>query len=268
MFLDLHRFELPLFQQLQSWRTPALDQFFCLLNFFDTLPFLLLLIPIVWYGYSRTAGIKLCFILLISGWLNHFLKELFAEPRPGVFHPHIALYHFSSYGFPSGAGQQTMLLSGLFILTFRTAWAWALGLAYLFLISFSRIYLGVHFPSDVAGGWVAGLFLLWIYYFVFPKLEGLSQNFLWLFLILAFVISPSKTTLQIVLMAMGILMGLWAAGVEQPAGLPVRIVRIIVVILGLGVLYSMQDFFPYLKGIIAWSIGLWIGCGGYLIGRK
>lgn len=253
MIKTLHQIELPWLLQLQAWRTPALDQFFSWLNFFDTLPFLLLLIPVVWYGYSREAGIKLFFILLLSGWLNHFLKDLFAAPRPGVYAPQIALFHFKSYGFPSGGAQQAMLLSGLFILAFRTWWAWLLGGAFFLLISFSRLYLGVHFPSDIVGGWLAGIFLLLIYYYIQP---------VWVvpFFIAAFLFFPGKLAAQILLMSTGLMMGMLVSD-EVPAAWPVKLARIAVVIFGVGVLY----FLPDMKWVAAWAIGFWVSCGGYFI---
>jgi hypothetical protein len=62
----------------------------------------------------------------------------------------------SSYGLPSGHAQNSMALWGRMAAGLRRK-AWVIGLGLLiFLISLSRLYLGVHFPSDVLAGWVVG----------------------------------------------------------------------------------------------------------------
>jgi len=46
----------------------------------------------------------------------------------------------------------------------------------LLSISFSRIYLGVHFPIDIAGGWAVGLILWGVYVMLLPRIERLAKN--------------------------------------------------------------------------------------------
>lgn len=96
--------------------------------------------------------------------LSSTLKSAFGRPRPTVV-PH--LVPVSSPSFPSGHS----LLSAVVYLTLgvllarvtpdRSAKIYFVALAATFtcLIGLSRIYAGVHYPSDVVGGWVVGL--LW-----------------------------------------------------------------------------------------------------------
>lgn len=94
--------------------------------------------------------------------LNTFLKHFFARPRPSVV-PHLA--EVGSASFPSGHA----MLSAIVYLTLgallaqlserRGLKAYVLGVAVLltFLVGLTRVYLGVHYLTDVLGGWMAGL---------------------------------------------------------------------------------------------------------------
>ena len=93
--------------------------------------------------------------------LNLLHKDLFARPRPSFEHP---LVVETSYSFPSGQAIESVvvyrMLAYFVVLTSR-AWgkrAVSVGGAAMIvlLIGFSRIYLGVHYVSDVVGGFAAG----------------------------------------------------------------------------------------------------------------
>jgi undecaprenyl-diphosphatase len=94
--------------------------------------------------------------------LNVFLKEVFGRPRPD---PTLHLTEVRSPSFPSGHAMDSaviyLILAALLmrLVQPRALKLYFLGLAALltFLAGFSRVYLGVHYPSDVLAGWVAGL---------------------------------------------------------------------------------------------------------------
>jgi undecaprenyl-diphosphatase len=90
------------------------------------------------------------------------LKQVFARPRPDLV-PHLAAVYTSS--FPSGhamtAAVVYLTLGALLsqLVEERTLKAYFLGVACFltFVVGLSRVYLGVHYPTDVLAGWSAGL---------------------------------------------------------------------------------------------------------------
>jgi undecaprenyl-diphosphatase len=94
--------------------------------------------------------------------LNTVLKELFARPRPTVV-PHLTEAFAPS--FPSGHAMLSAIvyltLGALLAQLTESRWvkAYVLGvsLALTFLVGLTRVFLGVHYLTDVLGGWMAGL---------------------------------------------------------------------------------------------------------------
>lgn len=90
--------------------------------------------------------------------VNSALKQLFARARPDLL---THLDPVSSYSYPSGhaAHSTTLYLLLALLLAPRAARPLAVGAAALLAgaIGLSRIILGVHWPSDVIGGWAVGL---------------------------------------------------------------------------------------------------------------
>ena len=93
--------------------------------------------------------------------LNILLKNFFLRPRPDF--PN-AFYHESGYSFPSGHAMLSVLFYGMtayLIASQSLSWKmqirlWITAITLSLLIGFSRIFLGVHFLTDVLGGWAAG----------------------------------------------------------------------------------------------------------------
>ncbi len=73
---------------------------------------------------------------------------------------------------PSGHAQESVVLWGSIAHFTGTKWFWALTVILLLLIGFSRVYLGVHFPTDVIAGWTVGIALLWLYILFHPAIEN------------------------------------------------------------------------------------------------
>jgi membrane-associated phospholipid phosphatase len=112
---------------------------------------------------ARRRGNAIFFAVAMAGagTLNTGAKLLFRRTRPDLW-PSPSPEH--TYSFPSGHAMGSMALAAaLAVLAWPTRWRWwaiVLGGAFTLLVGCSRIYLGVHFPSDVVAGWSASL--VWV----------------------------------------------------------------------------------------------------------
>jgi undecaprenyl-diphosphatase len=83
-------------------------------------------------------------------------------------------YHGGQYGFVSGHAANTFALAFFLIFLFKNKKRWfhLLILLWACLVSYSRIYLGVHYPSDIAGGALLGSLWAWVFSRVYVKFSA------------------------------------------------------------------------------------------------
>jgi len=147
---------------VQRWANPFLDQLFLTATYLGTATFLIPMVAFVFWCVDRRIGQNLAYLILVSDYINAFLKNTLRLPRPAgeglrVLRPE------TSPGFPSGHAQEAVAVWGYLAAEIRRPLAWALACVIILLVSFSRIYIGVHFPHDVIGGLLLGIVILWIY---------------------------------------------------------------------------------------------------------
>ena len=113
------------------------------------------------YIVRRNNKVKAGFWILAVGGaalLNVLAKHVFSRVRPDLW---VSLQPETTFSFPSGHSMQSMaVVVALVMLAWQSSWRWPavlLGACFVFLVGVSRIYLGVHFPSDILAGWATSL---------------------------------------------------------------------------------------------------------------
>lgn len=113
----------------------------------------LVVLPLFLKGRRRAAWWLA--VTVIGGMLlNVAIKQIFAAPRPDLL-PHLDIVH--TYSFPSGHAAGNLVMFGALAMLAARRSAWVAAVALILLIGASRVWLGVHWPSDVLAGWAEGV---------------------------------------------------------------------------------------------------------------
>lgn len=282
----LHQAELILMSGLQNLKGPFLNEVMLVLNHCDSMPFYYLALTIAWYAYERKLGMQLLLLFILGVIINQDCKLLFSQPRPYHLDPSLGLLTVSFYGFPSGAAQISSAFCGFIALQAKKRWVCLLSICFLILVGFSRVYLGVHFPSDILGGWFIGGLTLWACYLTFPRLERfLDQQsrvrlvvFSFLSAIFLSFCAFSSDALLKIFLGLGACTGvLFAPSLESCSSPRQKIFRTLVALLGiftleklstLSQLYVSKQLHFWTSAFFLFLIGLWLSFGAPLLLSK
>jgi membrane-associated phospholipid phosphatase len=135
----------------------------------------LALLPLIFWCYDEEKGIRLGLAVMVSVWINLGLKFLLDQPRPfwPAYDPSVGIITESANGFPSGHAQISLTLWVIVASWSGKKWAYATAVLVSLVVGFSRLYLGVHFPTDLLGGWILGALVLCGYFFLSGRIKNL-----------------------------------------------------------------------------------------------
>jgi membrane-associated phospholipid phosphatase len=136
---------------------------------YGVVPVDFLLIAVLALFRREREGLFAGVAIIGSALLNLATKQFFARERPSLWE---SIAPETTYGFPSGHAMGSMTLAMVFILlAWPTRWRWPALVAmaaFVVMVGLSRIYLGVHYPSDILAGWTAAMaWVVGVYVMVF-----------------------------------------------------------------------------------------------------
>ena len=125
---------------------------------------------------------RIAFELLVIAFLSlavtYVLKVVFHANRPYMVDPHVIKYDSDSgWGMPSAHALMSIVILGWIVIRHPRSHILLWGsIALALLIGLSRVYLGVHYPSQVLAGWFFGFILLYVFRSIDKKLWSPFQK--------------------------------------------------------------------------------------------
>jgi len=170
---------------IQRSANPALTAIIELITVMGTGYFYIPLILIIFWWIDEKRGLRLGILFIISAWINSFLKDLLQHPRPFHLEPSVGLAFEPTYGAPSGHAQFSFTFWVPTAVWISQVWnrkksgltepvkqviVWTATFFFILLIGYTRLYLGVHFPTDLFTGWFLAAVIVIIWFIAGPFL--------------------------------------------------------------------------------------------------
>ena len=162
---------------IQEYSSPLLDTIFKAITFLGNEEYYILSIPLLFWLYDKKFALRFGIFFLLNAYLNSFIKHIFKVPRPPQ---ELHKIEQGGYSFPSGHAQGNTGFWGYLAVQVKRRWAYILAAVILCLVAFSRVYLGVHFPSDIIVGILVGLVWITIYEIVARRVKLKMNLWQWL----------------------------------------------------------------------------------------
>ena len=150
----------------------------------------------LWLNKEAGRYIGINFVTCLN-W-NPFIKNIFLRLRPYTSNPDIRVLKqvdpnapledvaAQGYSFPSGHSCNAATMYGSVAARFKKWWLWLLAAVLILLVGFSRVAVGVHYPTDVMAGWTLGIVII----LVVSALQRVIKKKWLLFLILTVILIP------------------------------------------------------------------------------
>ena len=166
-------FDQSITDSILAYRSPSLTDYFTFVtDVGDVQGYLVMVVlagALIYYALKKWKYVvQTVVVLFLATISNVILKKVFNRSRPEIEH----LVSVKTLSYPSGHAMSSIAFYGFLIyLVYKIKMNKALKIALILLLSLlifsigtSRVYLGVHYPSDVLGGWIAGA--IWVLFFI------------------------------------------------------------------------------------------------------
>lgn len=175
--------DIPVLLAIHKWATPTLDAL--MINITNLggpqalVPIVVVILGLLLLQQKYFQALFFCLATAGAAVINIAAKLFFRRARPDLW---ISAVIEHNYGFPSGHAMGSMaVITAVVIMTWSTRWRWFVivcGYLFVLLVGLSRLYFGVHFPSDVLAGWSASLcWVVGLYMVLSSRFKQLLRRF-------------------------------------------------------------------------------------------
>lgn len=184
MYESLVNFDRNLFLALNSFYTPFMDSvMWWVADRFIWIPFYALLAFFLYRKFGQQAIIMILFasvLILLSDQISVMIKNIFERERPchdqiiGLMAHTINNKCGGKFGFVSSHAANTMAVFTYLLLLTRNVNRYVTLITglWVLLVGYCRIYMGVHYPADILGGWMVGIFAAVVTYLLYRLISN------------------------------------------------------------------------------------------------
>ena len=189
----VHQWGIEVIRTVQNFSTPFLNEIMKIFTDASTYGFVVFIIGLYLWCIDYKKGLHLAYAAAFTSGLNGGIKRILKIPRPFTHAPEIMLKSIGGFSTPSGHSSISAFIypAVLFYKPFRENLSKdaqsakpqkngtasgkikiAAAIILPLLVGFSRVYLGVHYPTDVLLGWGLGAFIFLSMMFFLPAIEA------------------------------------------------------------------------------------------------
>ena len=188
----IHQWGIEVIRTVQNFSSPFLNEVMKIFTEASTYGFVVFIIGLYLWCIDYKKGLHLAYAAAFTSGLNGGIKRIFKIPRPFAHAPEIMLKSIGGFSTPSGHSSISAFIypAVLFYKPFRENLSKdfqsakpqkstasvkikiAAAIVLPLLVGFSRVYLGVHYPTDVLLGWGLGAFIFLSMMFFLPAIEA------------------------------------------------------------------------------------------------
>jgi membrane-associated phospholipid phosphatase len=184
-------FELEIIEWMQQFSNAFLDAFFSFWTMFGEDLIIIAIMGFVYWCYNKKAGEYLGLSVFVSLVLNSVIKVLVQRPRPFQVDDQIVNLRPATsggYAFPSGHTQGASSVFGSVAVWVKKRWVSIVAAIIVVMVALSRMYLGVHYLSDVIVGGILGIGIGLLIFRLFVKTEDHHRLYMRILVIAAVVV--------------------------------------------------------------------------------
>lgn len=181
-------YQLDILMTFQSMRNEILTSIFTFFTIATEVPVITVLTAILYWCVNKSAGQRILFAICGNLSINTGMKNYIKMPRPigieGL--KSLRIETATGYSFPSGHTQTSTTFWTSAMLLFKKSWIYILAIIMILGAGISRLYLGVHWPTDVIGGWLFGIVFSILFIKLFDYIDENKNYFILVLLLVIF----------------------------------------------------------------------------------